>query len=337
MVYTIGFPVTTLVVFILLVVTGIVIDLYSHKADKPITIKNAAWWSVFWVFVSCLFGAFLYFNHSPETASLFFAGYILEKTLSVDNLFVFMAIFGAAAFNIPENLRHRVLYWGIIGAIIFRLIFVAIGTSLISLSGFVEIIFGLIVAWTAWMMLKASNTEELEEEVDYTKHKICIWVKKFFPVTDNLEGNNFFIQKRKYSGTRSGHVNLLSSKYWAATPLFLCLLVIEFSDVMFAFDSVPAVIAVSKDPLIIYSSMIFAILGLRTMYFLLEAMKKYFLYLETAVIGVLFFIGGKLIINALDHMYNTGFSIHHTTSLWVVSGLIGGSMIYSVLKGNKDV
>lgn len=320
MVDTIGFPVTTLAVFILLVVTGIVIDLYSHKADKPITIKNAAWWSVFWVFVSCLFGAFLYFNHSPDIASLFFAGYILEKTLSVDNLFVFMAIFGAAAFNIPENLRHRVLYWGIIGAIIFRLIFVAIGTSLISLSGFIEIIFGLIVAWTAWMMLKASNTEELEEEVDYTKHKICIWIKKFFPVTDNLEGNHFFVKR----------------DVLYATPLFLCLLVIEFSDVMFAFDSVPAVIAVSKDPLIIYSSMIFAILGLRTMYFLLEAMKKYFLYLETAVIGVLFFIGGKLIINALDHMYNTGFSIHHTTSLWVVAGLIGGSMIYSVLKGNKN-
>jgi tellurite resistance protein TerC len=334
MVDTIGFPVTTLAVFIVLVVTGIVIDLYSHKADQPITIKNAAWWSVFWVFVSCLFGTFLYFNHSPETASLFFAGYILEKTLSIDNLFVFMAIFGAAAFNIPENLRHRVLYWGIIGAIIFRLIFVAIGTSLISLSGFVEIIFGLIVAWTAWMMLKASNAEELEEEVDYTKHKVCIWAKKFFPVTDNIHGNHFFI-KREIVDTDSTHFDV--KKVWCATPLFLCLLVIEFSDVMFAFDSVPAVIAVSKDPLIIYSSMIFAILGLRTMYFLLEAMKKYFLYLETAVIGVLFFIGGKLIINALDHMYNTGFSIHHMASLWVVAGLIGGSMIYSVLKGNKDV
>lgn len=334
MVDTIGFPVTTLAVFIVLVVTGIVIDLYSHKADQPITIKNAAWWSVFWVFVSCLFGAFLYFNHSPETASLFFTGYILEKTLSIDNLFVFMAIFGTAGFCIPEHLRHRVLYWGIIGAIIFRLIFVAIGTSVISLSGYVEVIFGLIVAWTAWMMLKAFNTEELEENVDYTKHKVCNLVRKYVPVTDTLQGNRFFV-KREIVATDSTHFD--TKKVWCATPLFLCLVVIEFSDVMFAFDSVPAVIAVSKDPLIVYASMIYAILGLRTMYFLLEAMKKYFLYLETAVIGVLFFIGGKLIVNALDHMYNTGFSIHHTTSLWVVAGLIGGSIIYSLLKGNKDV
>lgn len=320
---TIGFPVTTLGVFIFLVVTGIVIDLYAHKADEPITIKNAACWSVFWVFVSCLFGTFLYFNHSPETASLFFAGYILEKTLSVDNLFVFMAVMGGAFFAIPEHLRHRVLYWGIIGAIVFRLIFVVIGTSLISLSGFVEIIFGLVVAGTAWMMLKASDDDAVEVEKDYADHFAYKWTSKLFPVTSTLHGHNFF------------HRNSVDNVLYA-TPLFLCLVVIEFSDVMFAFDSVPAVIAVSKDPLIIYSSMIFAILGLRTMYFLLEAMNKYFKYLQPAVVTVLFFIGGKLIINALDHMYNIGFSIHHMTSLWVVCGLIGGSILLSIIKGKQN-
>lgn len=318
---TIGFPVTTYALFAFLVVTGIIIDLYSHKSNEVITIRDAGLWSIFWVAVSAVFGIYLYFAISPEMSSLFFAGYLLEKTLSVDNLFVFMAIFGAAGFSIPEHLRHRVLYWGIIGAIVFRLIFVFIGTSLFALSGWVEILFGLIVGYTAYIML--SKKDEQEEIIDYTEHFAYRWTKKFIPVWPVLHGDKFF-----HKSTTDGILY--------ATPLFLCLVIVEISDIMFAFDSVPAVIAVSREPLIVYSAMIFAILGLRTMYFLLEAMTKYFVYLEKAVIGILFFIAAKLIINPLDHAYNIGFSISNSTSLIVIASLLTGSILLSIMKNRSD-
>lgn len=322
---SIGFPVITLTVFAVFVITGILIDLYYHKSDQQITIKDATLWSIFWIFVSFLFGIFLYYQHGSDVASLFFAGYLLEKSLSVDNLFVFMAIF--SWFAIPDNLRHRVLYWGIIGAIIFRLIFVAIGTSLMSLSGFVEIIFGLIVGWTAWIML--TKNDEQEEIKDYSNHFAYKLVHKVFPVSQTLNGHDFFY-RRNFSTISQYKTE------WIATPLFLCLVIVEISDVMFAFDSVPAIIAVSKDPLIIYSAMIFAILGLRTMYFLLEAMKQYFIYLEKAVVCILFYIAGKLIINASSSMYGLDFHIHHNVSLIVILTLLLGSIVFSLVRKEDE-
>ena len=344
---TIGFPVITLMVFIFFVVAGILIDLYYHKSDQEITIKDAALWSIFWILVSFVFGMFLYWQHGSDVASLFFAGYILEKSLSVDNLFVFAAIF--SWFAIPSDLRHRVLYWGIVGAIVFRLIFVVIGTSLMSLSGFVEIIFGLIVGWTAYMMLKKNDDEE--EITDYSNHFAYKLVHKFFPVWLSLRGDKFFdritvnqvdvgdlsikeadkVMNDTISGKDVSKYITNSKTALYANPLFLCLVIFEISDVMFAFDSVPAIIAVSKDPLIIYSAMIFAILGLRTMYFLLEAMKQYFIYLEKAVVAILFYIAGKLIINATSSMYDLEFHIHHNTSLIIILTLLLGSIVLSLV------
>jgi tellurite resistance protein TerC len=317
---TIEFPVITYAIFAFIVITGIIIDLYSHKSDAVITVRDAGLWSIFWVALSVVFGIYLYFAHGSEMSSLFFSGYILEKALSVDNLFVFMAIFGVAGFSIPENLRHRVLYWGIIGAIVFRMIFVFIGTSLFALSGWVEVIFGLIVGYTAYLLLV--KNEEEEEVVDYTEHFAYRWTSKLIPVLPFLHGNKFF-HRSKLDGILS------------ATPLFLCLVIVEISDIMFAFDSVPAVIAVSREPLIVYSAMIFAILGLRTMYFLLEALKKYFIYLEKAVIGILFFIAAKLIINPLDHAYDIGYNINNSTSLMVIASLLTGSILLSIMKNRN--
>lgn len=311
----IGFPVTTTIVFVLLVVTGLVIDFNSHKNDEVVSLKSAINWSIFWVSVAVVFGIYLFFAHGSTTSSLFFTGYILEKVLSIDNLFVFMAIF--SWFSIPDNHRHRILYYGIIGAIVFRLIFVLLGTSIMALSTWVEVLFGTIVMYTGYMMIKSSQADE-EEIKDYSDHFAYKLTHKLFPVANTLHGHDFF------------HRNKIDGILYA-TPLFLCLMIIEFSDVLFAFDSVPAVIAVSKDPLIIYSSMIFAILGLRTMYFLLESMKQYFKYLEVAVIGILFFIGGKLIINSIDHMFNIGFNIHHETSLIVVLTMLSGAIIASII------
>nr|WP_314477766.1 TerC/Alx family metal homeostasis membrane protein [uncultured Campylobacter sp.] len=269
-------------------------------------------WSVFWIAVSVAFGGYLYFARGSETMSLYFAGYILEKSLSVDNLFVMMAIF--SWFKIPEIYRHRVLYFGIIGAVIFRLVFVAVGTSLLGISPWMEFVFATMVAYsTIMMMKKGDDGEEIE---DYSNHLAYRAVYRFFPVLPRLLGHSFFVKNSEISAQISAdekaklqnQISKLNAK-WIATPLFLCLCVIELSDVMFAFDSVPAVIAVSKDPLIVYSAMIFAILGLRTLYFVLEALKDYLAYLEKAVIALLFFIAAKLALNASAHIFHHGFEI----------------------------
>ena len=152
-----GFPLHTIAVFTIFVIIALCIDFLGHK-DKTTNLKSASIWSIFWVFISILFGLFVYYEHGKEMASLFFAGYILEKSLSVDNLFVIMAIF--SWFKIPQEYRHRVLYFGIIGAITFRLIFVAIGSSLFLLASWVQLVFGAIILWTAFAMLGKSNNKK---------------------------------------------------------------------------------------------------------------------------------------------------------------------------------
>ena len=328
-----GFPLETVAVFIILSVGAIVIDLFAHKDDKPMTLKSAVLWSLFWVFVSILFGVYLWVHHSSEAASLFFTGYALEKVLSIDNLFLIMAVF--SWFKVPEDYRHRVLYWGVIGAIIFRMIFVAIGTSLLALGPVIELIFALIVGWSAVMMLKQDDKEEKNE--DYSEHLAYRWVHQFFPVFPRLYGHYFFLNAEKLAEARkaypdvhlelagedtkhpeNNHPHAMKKGQWVATPLFLCLAVIELSDVLFAFDSVPAVIAVSKEPLIVYSAMMFAILGLRTLYFVLEALKGYLIHLEKAVVALLFFIAFKLGLSASNHFFHHGFDISPNASLVIV-------------------
>ena len=282
----------TAIVFVIFVAAAFAIDFFAHKKDEKISLKQAALWSIFWIVVAAAFGGYLHLAVSSESASLFFSGYILEKSLSIDNLFVMAAIF--SWFKIPEIYRHRVLYFGIIGAVVFRLVFVAIGTSLLGISPWMEFVFAAAVAYSAVMMMKKGDDgEEIE---DYSNHLAYRAVYRFFPIFPRLLGHSFFVRNREISAQISAdekaklqnQISKLNAK-WVATPLFLCLCVIELSDVMFAFDSVPAVIAVSKDPLIIYSAMIFAILGLRTLYFVLEALKSYLAHLEKAVIALFFY------------------------------------------------
>ncbi|AFH93304.1 TPA: TerC/Alx family metal homeostasis membrane protein [Providencia stuartii] len=334
----IGFPTETVIVFVVLAIGAIFIDLFMHRADKPITLKNAIFWSIFWVAIAMAFAGFLYIHHGSEVASLFVTGYALEKVLSVDNLFVMMAIF--SWFAVPDRFRHRVLYWGIIGAIIFRGIFVAIGTGLLSLGPYVEIIFALVVAWTAVMMLRSGDdSDEIE---DYSQHLAYRLVKRFFPIWPKITGHAFLLTQKEVDAElakpENKDVTIGRGKKAAlyATPLMLCVAVVELSDVMFAFDSVPAIIAVSREPLIVYSAMMFAILGLRTLYFVLEALKQYLVYLEKAVIVLLFFIAVKLGLNATDHIWHHGFSISASTSLFVVLGVLALGIIASVLFPEKD-
>lgn len=332
---TLGFPPLTMAVFVGLALAALLLDMVTHRDDKPITLTRASVWSLFWIAISLAFAGFLYVQHGPDVASLFVTGYALEKVLSVDNLFVFMAIF--AWFKVPDGLRHRILYWGIIGAIVFRGVFVAIGTGLLAFGPWVEIVFALIVAWTAVMMLRSGGGDDVEE--DYSRHVAYRFAEKLFPVWPKLHGQSFFVRRKvleaELQKPENAGMRLATKGGLFATPLFLCLVVVEFSDVLFAFDSVPAIIAVSREPLIVYSAMLFAILGLRTLYFVLEALKRYLVHLEKAVVALLFFIAAKLGLNATDHLFHHGVGIDPNTSLLVVLVVLAIGILASVIFPEK--
>lgn len=333
----IGFPTETLVVFITLAVAALLIDLFAHRSDKPIGLKSAALWSIFWVLISLGFAVFLYIHHNAEVATLFITGYALEKVLSVDNLFVIMAIF--AWFKIPDIYRHRILYLGVIGAIVFRGVFVAVGTGLLALGPWVELAFAIIVGWTAVMMLR--NKDDKEEIKDYSTHLANRIVRRFFPVFPKIVGHKFFLTSKQVSEelmkpeNHNLRINVKKGALYA-TPLLLCVAVVELSDVMFAFDSVPAIIAVSREPLIVYSAMMFAILGLRTLYFVLEALKQYLVHLEKAVVFLLFFIAFKLGFNAVNHIWHLGYEIKPIFSLYVVLVVLAIGILASFIFPKKE-
>lgn len=335
-----------LTIFLSLVIFSMAVDHYLHKDDKPVTLKSAVNWSVFWVVISMLYAGFLLWHHDSNTASLFISGYALEKVLSVDNLFVFSAIF--AWFKVPNQLRHRVLYWGVIGAIVFRLIFVVIGAGLLqSFGSYAELVFAALVGYAAVMMLKGGDDDE-DEKVDYENHLANRIVHKFFPVIPKLYGHNFFVNKAQAESVLadSSEEERKTVTEWLkahggksalfATPLLVCAAVIELSDVMFAFDSVPAVIAVSKEPLIVYSSMLFAILGLRTLYFVLEALKDMLHHLEKAIIVLLFFIAIKLALSASLHLTGYGYDISPNVSLLIVLGTLAVGVLASVFHKKEE-
>ncbi|MGG7048344.1 MULTISPECIES: TerC/Alx family metal homeostasis membrane protein [unclassified Campylobacter] len=319
----------TMVVFVVVVALCLLIDIFSHKKDEAISLKNASLFSLFWLSVSLCFAGYLYVVEGREFASLFLAGYALEEALSIDNLFVIMAIF--KWFNIPEKYRHRVLYYGVLGAIFFRLVFVFIGTSLLLLSHWVEVVFAVIIAYTAVLMLKNDENQKSE---DYSEHIAYRTVHKFFPVYPRLVGHKFFITRKYLTEVLSDSVAKKGA--FIATPLFLALCVVELTDVMFAFDSVPAVIAISKEPLIVYSAMMFAVLGLRSLYFVLEALKNYLVHLEKAVIVLLFFIAFKLFMSAMSHIFGFGFEISAGASLSIVLGVLSCGILVSLIFKPKE-
>jgi tellurite resistance protein TerC len=309
---------THVVLFLIGVALCLIVDLRAHKQDEAISAHNALLWSTIWVALSLCFAAYIALTHGTEDASLYLAGYLLEKSLSVDNLFVMMAIF--SSFAIKDEFQHRVLYYGILGALVLRMAFVAAGSSLVALFGPYALAgFGLFVLWSAWKMWQQMDKGE-EDIEDYTNHWAVAWTRKFLPVHTRMDGHNFFV--RVQDGAR------LVRK---ATPLFLCLVVVEISDIMFAFDSVPAVIAITQEPFLVYTSNIFAILGLRSLYFLLAAAKRYLCHLEKAVIVVLVYIGLKMLLDV------TGI-IHMTPmfSLAVVCLLLAGGVLASLVWPEKE-
>lgn len=319
------FSPTLLVGFFAVIVACLIIDLKAHSADKPVTVRNAAMWSGIWIALAMAFAYYIGQRYGQEKASLFLAGYFLEKSLSVDNLFVIMAIF--SSFAIKGAYQHRTLYYGIIGALVLRMVFIAFGTALAALSKWVLFIFGLFVLWTAYKM---ATVDEADDEIkDYSNHWSVAKVKWFFnlrpikwlfniQIHTKPDGHKFFSRQDGLLGV---------------TPLFLVLVCVEISDIAFAFDSVPAVIAVTQDPVLVYTSNIFAILGLRSLYFLLVASKKYLVHLEKAVVGILVFIGMKMITSTFGWMH-----LSANTSLTIVlGGLLLGIAASVIFPGREKV
>lgn len=290
---------------------SIFVDFKGHSDNHEMGFKEASMWFIFWFAVAIAYGGYLFISHGSDASSLYFSGYALEKALSVDNLMVMMAIF--TSFGIKSGAaKHRVLLWGIAGALVFRGIFVAAGTALFNLHWSVQVIFGLIVAWSAMAIFKG---EDEDEEVDYTKHWAIKPLRKFMPITTELNECRF---TKVVDGVKM------------LTPVFVCMVVVELSDIMFSFDSVPAVIGVTKEPLLVYAAMIMAILGLRSLFFVLESLMKYLKHLDTSVGIILVFVGAKLILGAF------GWHISANTSLAVVLSLLAGGVFASLVDRRKS-
>lgn len=309
--------------FMAIVVICLWVDLHAHKADQPISMRNALLWSIFWIALACAFGVYVGVTHGIGHASLYFSGYLLEKSLSVDNLFVIMAIF--SSFSIKDQFQHRVLYYGIVGALVLRMVFVAAGNSLVQMFGpYALAAFGLFVLWSAWKMWQHMRAPQQDVQ-DYSAHWAVRFTQRVVPVAHHLHGHDFFVKEPAHADQPGGKL------VWKATPLLLCLVVVEISDVMFAFDSIPAIIAITQDPFLVYTSNIFAILGLRSLYFLMAAAKRYLVHLEKAVIAILAFIGVKMLLGVAGLVH-----LSPLVSLAVVMGLLAAGIVASLVFPNRD-
>jgi tellurite resistance protein TerC len=296
--------------FILFVLVMLSLDLFVfHKQNETIKIKQALLWSVFWIGLAVIFNAGIYFFVSKVKALEFLTGYLIEESLSIDNLFVFIMIFGF--FKVDPKFQHKILFWGIIGAIVMRAIFIFAGVALIQRFNWVMYIFGAFLLYTGVKML----FEKEDAEFNPNENIVIRGFKKVFPVTDDMSRPHFFIRK---------------DKILYATPFFIVLLFIEISDLIFAVDSIPAVLSVSKDIFIVYTSNIFAILGLRSLYFALSGIMDYFHYLKYALSGILSFIGIKMCVNELSSELGNSFHISNFVSLGVIISLLTISILFSI-------
>ena len=278
------------------------LGVFNRNVHK-VPLKEALTWSAVWILLAIGFNIFILFEFGKIKALEFLTGYVIEYSLSVDNIFVFILIF--TYFAVPAKYQHKILFWGIIGALVMRGIFIFAGVALINRFHWIVLIFGGFLVFTGIKMLF-----QKEEEVNPGENATVKFFKRFLPVTHDLHGSKFFVkQDRKIS----------------ATPLFLVLLIIESSDLIFAVDSIPAILAVSKDTFIVYTSNIFAILGLRSLYFAVSGIMGYFRYLKTGLAFVLSFVGIKM----LSAYF--GFEIPILISLSVIIGILTVSILASVI------
>ncbi len=276
------------------------VDLFQSKSDKAISLRDAGLRSLEWIGAALLYCGLIYWLWSPSKAAEFLTGYLIEKSLSVDNLFVFIMIF--SYFNVEPSHQPRVLKWGILGAIVMRFVLILLGTYLVSRFQWVFLIFGVILLYSAYKMAFA-----VEKEFNPNENILFRGLRKLLPMT-GMHGNQFLAN--------------IDGK-WHATPLFLTVSVVEFSDLVFALDSIPAIFSITTDPLIVFTSNIFAILGLRALYFLVSGLVQLFVYLKFGVALILAFVGVKMLIVHWVHI-STG------VSLSVVVGVLAASITLSI-------
>jgi tellurite resistance protein TerC len=308
------------ILFLLAILLFLALDLgVFNKTPHIISSKEAGKWTAVWVALSFMFSGVIYWLYStnyianpdqlkPATASIkFITGYLIELSLSVDNIFVIAVIF--SAFKIPKKYQHRVLFWGILGAIVFRGAMIYFGVLLINKFAWTTYLFGAFLIYTAMRMLFDNEDEKFEPKKSFVYKSL----KKIVAVSNHIDKEHFFVQRR--------HIT-------AATPLFVALVVIEVMDVVFALDSVPAILAITSDPFLVFSSNIFAILGLRSMYFFLANMLERFSYLEYSLIAILSFVGLKMLLHDFIELPE-----------WVSLAFIAVSLIAGIvvsLKMNKE-
>lgn len=278
-----------------------------HRKSHDVGLREALTWTGVWITLAMLFNLFIYYYFDKEKAIEFFTGYVIEKSLSVDNIFVIIMIF--SYFKVPTSYQHKVLFWGILGALVMRVIFILAGIELIHRFHWLIYIFGGFLIITGIRMLTAGEAK-LEPE----KNPLAKLARKLFPFTESFEGDRFFVRR--------------DTKLWA-TPLFLVVVLIEATDLIFAVDSIPAILAISEDPFIVYTSNVFAILGLRSLYFALAGVEKYFQYLKYGLSTILIFVGVKMSITDI-------YKIPVDLSLIVIVFILAISMIASVAVQKKS-
>jgi tellurite resistance protein TerC len=293
--------------FNLFVLALLAVDLgLFHRKDHAVGIREALLLSLAYFLLALLFGAGVFHFIGAEAGVQFFTGYLIEKTLSIDNIFVFVLIF--SFFAIPEQYQHRVLFWGILGALFMRATMILLGAAVIQSFHWVLYIFGAFLVFTGIKMLITINAKP-----DLANNTVILFLRRRFRVTQGLEGNRFFVKRN----------GLLSM-----TPLMLVLILVEITDLVFAVDSIPAIFAITTDPFIVYTSNVFAILGLRALYFALVGIIHRFHYLKYGLSLVLMVVGGKMLLNT---WFNAKV-VPTEVALLITAALIGGSMLYSAFK-----
>ena len=299
-------------VFIGIVVALLVFDLgVLHRDQHEIEVRESLLLYSGYFSVGVLFGVWVWFELGAQSALEFYTGFLVEQSLSMDNVFVMAMIFGF--FAIPRRYQHRVLFWGIIGVVVLRAIMIGVGSALVKEFDWILYVFGAFLLFTGVKMLFARE----EAHPDLSNNPVLKFVRRHMRVTDELHGAHFFV-RLKQTGQGKGLLY--------ATPLFLALVLIELADLVFAVDSVPAIFAITQDPFIVYTSNIFAILGLRSLYFALAALMHRFVYLKYALALVLIFIGGKIFLHGFIG------KIPALVSLGVTFGLLAGGVLLSLFK-----
>jgi tellurite resistance protein TerC len=291
------------------VIVLLLLDLlvFNRKAHE-IKLREALAWSVFWVALSLGFNLLVYFTMGKQPALEWLTGYLVEKALSVDNLFVFLLIFNY--FKVPAQYQHRILFWGVLGALVLRGIFILVGGALLARFHFLVYLLGAFLVYTGIRMGFSGDAPEVDPE----NNPVVRFLSRHLPITRHLEGGRFFVRR---DGLRF------------ATPLFVVLVMVETTDVVFAADSIPAILAITRDTFVVYTSNVFALLGLRAMYFALASMMRLFHYLHYGLALILVFIGVKILIEPI-------FPIPMPVALGVVGGILVGSVLLSIVRPKQQ-